>query len=222
MTDYYKGVPALVAFTEKPLKNILAEVLAEHKIPNLRLSETEKYAHVTYFFNNQQEKPFPGEERILVPSPKVATYDLQPEMSVYEIEKNLIRELEAKKFDVVICNLVNADMVGHTGKMEAVVKALEAVDEVLGNVVEKVRALGGIALICADHGNAESLLTETGGVMTAHTLNPVPFIAVSDSKKLKKAKARNGVLADISPTILRILGVKKPAEMTGKSLLIFR
>jgi 2,3-bisphosphoglycerate-independent phosphoglycerate mutase len=221
LTDYYKGVPALVAFKEERLKGILAEALEKAGIKNLRLSETEKYAHVTYFFNAQREKPFEGEERILVPSPKVDTYDLQPEMSVFEVEKNLLRELEAKNFDLIICNLVNADMVGHTGEREPIIKALEAVDTVLGRAVEKVRALEGVALICADHGNAESILTREGGIMTAHTLNPVPFIAVSDRKKIRQAKARDGVLSDISPTILKLLGVKKPKEMAGKSLLSF-
>ena len=156
----------------------------------------------------------------MVPSPKVETYDLQPEMSIWAVRDNLVRELQAKRFDLIICNLVNADMVGHTGRMEAVVKALEAVDEVLGEAVELVRRLGGVALICADHGNAEKLLTKAGETVTAHTTNPVPFIAVSDQKKVRQAKARDGKLADVAPTILKLLNLKKPKEMTGESLLI--
>ncbi|RLF54603.1 MAG: 2,3-bisphosphoglycerate-independent phosphoglycerate mutase, partial [Thermoplasmata archaeon] len=178
-----------------------------------RITETEKYAHVTYFFNGGREEPFPGEDRCLIPSPKVPTYDMKPEMSAYEITEEVIRRIESGKYDVIVLNYANADMVGHTGVWEAAVKAVEAVDECVGSVVEKVLEYGGIAIVTSDHGNAEEM-TENGGIKTAHTENPVPFIVMG-----KEVSLRNGILGDIAPTILELLHIEQPEEMTGKSLI---
>ena len=182
----------------------------------LRIAETEKYAHVTFFFNGGREKPFEGEERCLIPSPKVATYDLKPEMSAYEVTEELIKRIESEKYDVIIVNYANPDMVGHTGVWNAAIKAVETVDECIGKVVDAIIQHNGIAIITADHGNAEEMFDENGEPKTAHTTNPVPFIIIGAGK----LKLRNGNLGDIAPTMLHLLGIKKPKEMTGNSLII--
>jgi 2,3-bisphosphoglycerate-independent phosphoglycerate mutase len=200
------------------LKNILANVMAEHDLRNLRVAETEKYAHVTYFFNGGIEKPFPGEDRVLVPSQKVATYDLKPEMSAQGIADAVIKAAKDSAFDVVIVNFANADMVGHSGKIPPTVQAVETVDYCLGEIYKAVRARGGAMLITADHGNAEQMIDPaTGGPHTAHTTNPVPFIVVSEDAKRLTLRSE-GSLQDISPTVLGMLGFDQPKEMTGKDL----
>ena len=219
MTEYYSGMHAHVAFGPQNMKNLLGEVIAKHGLKQLRISETEKYAHVTFFFNGQNEKPNKGEDRILIPSPKVATYDLKPEMSANEVISKLVAELDKGKYSVVICNLVNCDMVGHTGKMKAIIKAVETVDECMGRIAKKTLDMNGTALITADHGNAEDKIGKNGEILTAHTINDVPFILVSSNEKLKNAKLRKGILSDISPTMLQILDIKKPKEMTAGSLI---
>lgn len=217
MTQYDKTIPAPVAFAPQSFTNTLGEVLAQNQLTQLRIAETEKYAHVTFFFNGGVETPNPGEERILIPSPKVATYDLKPEMSAPEVADKLVTQLAEDKFDVIICNFANPDMVGHTGNMEAAVAAMEAVDKCLSEVVPELLKRGGTAIITADHGNAEYMKDDGGNPVTAHTTDPVPFILVGE--KFKQAKLHEGTLADIAPTMLQILGLTQPAEMTGKSLL---
>lgn len=207
-----------IAFKPQTLNNTLGEYLAKQNLKQLRIAETEKYAHVTFFFNGGVEKPNEGEDRDLIPSPKVATYDLQPEMSAYKVTEKLLEELSGDKYDVIILNFANCDMVGHTGVYEAAVKAVEAVDECLGKVVDKILAMGGAALITADHGNAEKMLDGDSKPFTAHTTNPVPFIVACD--RLKGAALREGgILADVAPTLLDIMDLPVPDEMTGKSLL---
>ncbi len=219
MTEYDETFGLPVAFAPEELKNILGEVLSKAGLHQLRIAETEKYAHVTFFFNGGNETPFPGEERVLVPSPKeVATYDLKPEMSVYQVTAELVGRLDEKRFDFIVLNFANPDMVGHTGFLDAAVKAIGAVDQCVGVVVDKVLSQGGSLLITADHGNAESMVDENGNPQTAHTCNPVPLVLVGDAGK--GLHLRSGVLADIAPTVLEILGIPKPAEMTGSSLLV--
>lgn len=206
-------------FGPESLKNIFGQVVADHGLTQLRIAETEKYAHVTFFFNGGEEAEFKGEDRILIPSPKVATYDLKPEMSVYEVTDQLVKAIEDKRFDVIICNFANGDMVGHTGIMEAALKAVAAVDECVGRVAKAIEDVGGVLLITADHGNAEKMVDEkTGEPYTAHTVGKVQAVLVNGPKDVKGM--RDGKLADISPTLLDLLGIKKPAEMTGQSLLI--
>lgn len=206
-------------FGPEALKNIFGEVVAENGLTQLRIAETEKYAHVTFFFNGGEEKEFPGESRILVPSPKVATYDLKPEMSVYEVTDNLVDAIENKKFDVIICNFANGDMVGHTGKMDAVLKAVAAVDECLGRVVKAIKDVDGVLLVTADHGNAEKMVDEkTGEPYTAHTVGKVQAVLVNGPKDVTAMK--DGRLADIAPTLLQLLDIPEPAEMNGHSLLV--
>jgi 2,3-bisphosphoglycerate-independent phosphoglycerate mutase len=218
MTLYDETLHLPVAFPGEELKNILGEILAREGKSQLRIAETEKYAHVTFFFNGGNEVPFPGEERCLIPSPKdVPTYDKKPEMSAYLVTDELLRRLDEDKYDVIVLNFANADMVGHTGIMNAAMRAIEAVDECIGRLVEKVLSLEGRVLITADHGNAEKMVDEDGGPHTAHTTDLVPFILVDDRRR--KVRLRRGILADISPTILEILGVPKPPEMTGNSLI---
>jgi 2,3-bisphosphoglycerate-independent phosphoglycerate mutase len=203
------------------MANILANVMGGLNMRNLRVAETEKYAHVTYFFNGGVEQPFPGEERVMVQSPKVATYDLKPEMSAAGIADAVIKATEEGTFDVIIVNFANADMVGHSGKIEPTVKAVETVDGCLGRIEAVVRAKGGAMLITADHGNAEMMIDPaTGGPHTAHTTNPVPFIVVAEDAQRFTLKP-NGSLRDISPTMLGILGVDEPKEMTGTDLRAF-
>ena len=209
-----------VVIPPESMNNILANVMGQMNLRNLRVAETEKYAHVTYFFNGGVEQPFPGEERLLVPSPKVATYDLKPEMSAAGIADAVVKAVEDGTFDVIIVNFANADMVGHSGKIEPTVKAVETVDACLGRIEPAVRAKGGAMLITADHGNAEMLIDPvTGGPHTAHTTNPVPFIVVADNSSKFTLKP-GGSLRDISPTILGMLGLDEPKEMTGQDLRV--
>jgi 2,3-bisphosphoglycerate-independent phosphoglycerate mutase len=220
MTEYYKGIPAHVAFEQVTMKNLFGTVIANKGLRQLRISETEKYAHVTFFFNGQIEKPNKGEDRILIPSPKVPTYDLKPEMSAYEITDRLIQELESDTYDVIISNLVNCDMVGHTGVMPAIIKAVKTVDECIGRIADAVIRKGGAVIITADHGNAELKRGKKGEILTAHTTSDVPFILVTEHPQFRHAKLRKGILADIAPTMLELLGIMKPEEMTGSSLIV--
>lgn len=213
-----KFIPAL--FAPEALTNILGEIIADAGLKQLRIAETEKYAHVTFFFNGGREQEFTGEERILVPSPKVATYDEKPEMSAYEVTEKLVAAIESEKFDFIVVNYANTDMVGHTGDIQAAIKAVEAVDDCLGKVIKATLGKGGVMLITADHGNAEQMFDEaTGQPHTAHTLNLVPIIIISEELRGKEIKITDGKLGDIAPTILQLLGFKQPIEMTGKSLL---
>jgi 2,3-bisphosphoglycerate-independent phosphoglycerate mutase len=218
MTRYDKNFSLPVVIPPESMANILANVMSGTNMRNLRVAETEKYAHVTYFFNGGVEPPFPGEERVMVQSPKVATYDLKPEMSAAGIADAVVKATEDGTFDVIIVNFANADMVGHSGKIEPTVKAVEVVDACLGRIESAVRAKGGAMLITADHGNAEMMVDPaTGGPHTAHTTNPVPFIVVQENAKQFTLKP-GGSLRDISPTLLGMLGVDEPNEMTGTDL----
>lgn len=219
MTQYDKNIKNInIAFKPQTLENTFGEYIASAGLTQLRIAETEKYPHVTFFFNGGREEQYLGESRILVNSPKVATYDLKPEMSAYEVTDKLLYDLDNDAKDVIILNYANCDMVGHTGVFEAAVKAVESVDECLGKVVEKVRSMGGVSLITADHGNAEKMLEEDGSVFTAHTTNRVPFIFVDDKNKDIQLR-ENGKLSDLAPTMLEILNLTKPNEMDGKSLI---
>lgn len=206
-------------FAPEVLKNIFGEVVANHGLTQLRIAETEKYAHVTFFFNGGEEKEFAGEDRILINSPKVATYDLKPEMSVYEVTEALTDVIEKQKYDVIICNFANGDMVGHTGIMEAALKAVDAVDNCLGKVMKAIKDADGVLLVTADHGNAEKMIDEkTGGPYTAHTVGKVQAVLYNAEPPVKGLK--NGRLADIAPTLLDLMNIEKPQEMTGNSLII--
>jgi 2,3-bisphosphoglycerate-independent phosphoglycerate mutase len=219
MTQYDRTFTFPVAFPPQSLSGSFAEVLAAQNMTNLRVAETEKYPHVSYFFNCGIEKPYPGEDRILVPSPKVATYDLQPQMSAKGITDNLVNDVEGRKHDVIICNFANADMVGHTGNIEAAVMAVETIDQCLGRIVRAVRDAEGVLLVTSDHGNAEEMWnTQLNEPHTAHTCNPVPIIVVQDVKGMRLREG--GSLRDIAPTMLGILGVPAPQEMTGTDLRI--
>ena len=216
-TQYEEGLPGVsVAFRPKVLENLLGEYLSRLGLTQLRIAETEKYAHVTFFFNGGAEQSCVGEDRVLIPSPKVATYDLQPEMSAYEVAQETCRRIRSGEYDMIVLNFANCDMVGHTGVFEAAVKAVETVDECVGMVTETTGEMGGITIITADHGNAECMTDENGQPMTAHTTNPVPFIISGIAAQLREG----GRLADIAPTILDIMGLEKPPEMEGKSLII--
>lgn len=219
MTQYDETFPLPVAFKPEKLTNILGQVLDDNNVKEFRTAETEKYAHITFFFNGGEEVPFKLETRKLVASPKVATYDLKPEMSAYEVCDKLCETITSGKYDVIIINFANPDMVGHTGVEEAAIKAIEAVDECVGRAVDALKSVDGQMFICADHGNAEQLKDyETGDPFTAHTTNPVPFILVNADPSYKLREG--GCLADIVPTLLELMGMEQPAEMTGKSLLI--
>lgn len=219
MTQYDETIPAPVAFPQQNLENTLGEVLSQHGLKQLRIAETEKYAHVTFFFNGGIEEPDPGEERILIPSPKVATYNLQPEMSAPELTQTLLEQLRKNTYDVIILNFANPDMVGHTGVFEATVKAVEAVDKCLGEIYDELQKMGGALLVTADHGNAEEKVDpKTKLPLTAHSTNPVPFILAADNFKGQKLH-EGGALCDIAPTLLELLHIPIPEEMTGKSLL---
>ena len=220
MTQYDKNFNLPVVIPPESMANILANVMGGLNLRNLRVAETEKYAHVTYFFNGGVEQPFPGEDRIMVQSPKVATYDLKPEMSAAGVADAVVKSVEDGTFDVIIANFANADMVGHSGKIEPTIRAIETVDVCLGRVEAAVRAKGGAMLITADHGNAEMMIDPvTGGPHTAHTTNPVPFIVISENAKQFTLKS-NGSLRDISPTMLGMLGLDEPKEMTGQDLRV--
>ena len=218
MTQYDKKFALPVVIPPESLHNILANVMGELNLKNLRVAETEKYAHVTYFFNGGVEQPFPGEERSMVQSPKVATYDLKPEMAAAGIAETVVKAVEQGSFDVLVVNFANADMVGHSGKIEPTVKAVETVDACLKEIESAVRARGGAMLITADHGNAEMMIDPaTGGPHTAHTTNPVPFIVVAEDSSQFTLRP-DGSLRDISPTVLGMLGIPQPKEMTGSDL----
>ena len=218
MTQYDEKINVPVAFLPDHPGCTLGEILAKAGLTQLRIAETEKYAHVTFFFSGGEEKCFPGEERILIPSPRVPTYNLQPEMSAPQVTRRVVQEISKDWFDMIVLNYANPDMVGHTGVLEAAVKAVEAVDACLRDVVTAVLEKGGIAIVTSDHGNAEQMTVGRNNLsFTAHTPNPVPFILVSNPpQKLRKS----GILADVAPTVLELLGLPKPAEMTGTSLLI--
>ncbi|MCX5882209.1 MAG: 2,3-bisphosphoglycerate-independent phosphoglycerate mutase, partial [Deltaproteobacteria bacterium] len=219
MTQYDETFSLPVAFAPVSLKDILGEVVSRNQLRQLRIAETEKYAHVTYFFNGGEEKPFPLEDRCMIPSPRdVATYDLKPEMSARAVTELLLTRLDETAYHLVVLNFANMDMVGHTGFLDAAIRACETVDECVGKIVEKVQAMGGVVLITADHGNAETMADEDGHPHTAHTLNPVPLILVDDTRK--QAILAPGVLGDIAPTILEIMGIEKPELMTGQSLIL--
>ena len=217
MTQYDATMPNVeVAYRPESLANTLGEYLSRLGKTQLRIAETEKYAHVTFFFNDGVEAPYEGEDRVLIPSPKVATYDLQPEMSAYAVTDEAVRRIESGRYDVIILNYANCDMVGHTGVFEAAVKAVEAVDTCLGRLLAALEKAGGRAFLTADHGNADQMADENGAPFTAHTTNPVPFVAIGfGDVKLRSG----GRLADIAPTMLQAMGLPQPEEMTGRSLL---
>ena len=217
-TQYDETMPNVhVAFKPTRLKNTFGEYISKHGLKQLRIAETEKYAHVTFFFNGGEEKVFEGEDRILVPSPKVATYDLKPEMSAYEVTEKLINAIKEDKYDSIILNYANPDMVGHTGSLEAAIKAIEAIDECVGKDIEIAKEKKAVILITADHGNAEQMIDyKTGEPHTAHTTNPVPLILFG----MDNVTLKSGKLADLAPTMLDIMGLEKPEEMTGESLIV--
>lgn len=218
-TDYDKTIPnKMVVFKEEEIKNTFGAYLAAHQLKQARIAETEKYAHVTFFFNGGVEQPNPMEDRFLIPSPKVATYDLQPEMSAFEVCDTLTEKIRSAEYDCIIINFANPDMVGHTGIMPAVIKAIETIDTCVGKAVEAVKEIDGVLFLCADHGNAEELINlETNEPWTAHTTNPVPFILINGPEGVTLREG--GKLCDIAPTLLELLGLEQPEEMTGKSLL---
>jgi 2,3-bisphosphoglycerate-independent phosphoglycerate mutase len=216
LTQYDATLGLAVAYPPQKLVDNLASVLADKRVRQLHTAETEKYAHVTFFFNCGREEPYDGEERILIPSPKVATYDLQPEMSAFEVAASAAAAIDAGHTDVLIMNFANADMVGHTGNMAATIQAIQAVDKAVGTVVQAILRAGGTALITADHGNAEQMVDyHTGEIMTSHTTNPVPLIMAGQQLKLRES----GILADVGPTILDLLSIAQPSAMTAKSLI---
>lgn len=216
MTHFSDTVNGYVAFEPVNLDNTLGEVLSQHGLRQLRIAETEKFPHVTFFMSGGREDEFPGETRILINSPKVATYDLKPEMSAYEVTEALLDEIENDRHDAIILNYANPDMVGHSGMLEPTIKAVEAVDECLGKVVDAILAKGGVAIITADHGNSDEVETLDGKPMTTHTTNPVPVIITKKGIKVRDG----GILADLAPTMLDLLGIEKPKEMTGESLIV--
>ncbi len=219
MTLYDEHFTLPVAFKPVHLENILGQVVSAAGLQQLRIAETEKYAHVTYFFNGGEEKPFPGEDRCLVPSPRdVATYDQKPEMSAPKVTEELLNRLASRAYGLVVLNFANGDMVGHTGVLPAAIRACETVDRCVAEIVGAVRAGGGHVFITADHGNAETMADENGNPHTAHTLNPVPFIMVDDGRR--DQRLREGVLGDIAPTVLEVMGIAQPTEMTGKSMIV--
>jgi 2,3-bisphosphoglycerate-independent phosphoglycerate mutase len=214
MVPYQKNFDIPFAFEREIPSNTFGEVVSKKGLRQLRIAETEKYAHVTFFFNGGREKPFANEDRCLIPSPKVATYDLKPEMSASKVASETIRRIKSNRYAAIIVNFANADMVGHTGLIEAGIKAAEVVDECVGDVVEAMKEMRGVVVIIGDHGNLEEMLSN-GEPNTAHTTNPVPFILIGE-----KAKLRKGRLCDVAPTMLQLLKIEKPKEMTGKSLIV--
>ncbi len=218
MTSYDESMPNVsIAFKPEVLVNTFGEYISKQGCKQLRIAETEKYAHVTFFFNGGEEKQYKGEDRILVPSPKVETYDLKPEMSAYEVTDKVVDAIKSEKYNAIILNYANPDMVGHTGSLEAAVKAIETIDECVGKVVEEIEKVSGVLLITADHGNAEQMIDyKTGEPHTAHTTNPVPLILVG----MDDVKIKPGKLADLAPTMLDIMGLEKPEEMTGESIIV--
>jgi len=220
MTEYEKGLPVHVAFRPEHVEHPLAEVVSQNGLTQLHVAETEKYAHVTYFINGQREQPFPGEARILVPSPKVATYDLAPQMAARDVGETVTTNLKKGQYNLFIVNFANGDMVGHTGNLKETVTACEAVDQIVGQIVEAAANAHGHVVITADHGNAEQMLNpKTGDIDTSHTTNPVPFVILSADPAFAQPLRSGGGLSDVAPTILSMMGLPLPAEMTGTSLL---
>lgn len=218
LTQYDLVMPNVsVAFPPQSLKNTLGEYIANLNLRQLRIAETEKYAHVTFFFNGGIEAPNKGEERILVPSPKVATYDLQPEMSAYMVTEKVLEQIETNHYDLIILNFANPDMVGHTGIIPAAIKAIEALDQCVPRIIHALLEKGGQAIITADHGNADAMLDGDENILTAHSLNPVPFLVIANRKIALRS---NGILADVAPTLLDLMGLEKPEEMTGRSIIL--
>ncbi|OYD08172.1 2,3-bisphosphoglycerate-independent phosphoglycerate mutase [Paludifilum halophilum] len=215
LTKFSESVDGYVAYKPTDLDNTYGEVIAQYHLKQLRIAETEKYPHVTFFFSGGREDPFPGEDRILIDSPKVATYDLKPEMSAYEVTEALVKEIEAEKHDAIVLNFANPDMVGHSGRLEPTIRAVEAVDECLGRVMEALRAKGGTAVIIADHGNADQVLSDDNEPVTSHTTFPVPCIVTDKKVKLREG----GILADVAPTLLKLLDLPQPKEMKGRSIV---
>ena len=217
-TEYDKTIPNVkVAFEHKRLKNTLGEYISKLGLKQLRIAETEKYAHVTFFINGGEERKYVGEDRILVPSPKVETYDMQPEMSAEEVTSNVLKAINSKEYNLIILNYANPDMVGHTGNLDAAIKAIEVIDNCVGKIVKAVEKQNGIMIITADHGNAEEMIDyRTGEPHTAHTTNPVPLILVGKDGVV----LREGRLADLAPTILDLMEIDKPEEMTGETLIM--
>ena len=219
MTQYDAEMPNVhVAFKPEALVNTMGEIISKHGLKQLRIAETQKYAHVTFFFNGGEEKVYPGEDRVLIDSPKISTFDLKPEMSAYEVCDAACERVLSDKYDVVILNYANCDMVGHTGVFDAAVKAVETVDECVGKLADATLKMNGVILITADHGNADKMYEDDGSPFTAHTTNPVPLIVAGYGTDFK-LKAHGGKLCDLSPTMLDIMGIEKPKEMTGESLI---
>ena len=215
MMLYSDKVKGDVAFDVQKLDNIYGEVISAAGLKQLRIAETEKYAHVTFFFDGGVDKELPGADRILVASPKVATYDMQPEMSAYEVTEKVLEAIKSEKYDTIILNYANCDMVGHTTVYDAAVKAVEVVDECVGKVADAVKAVGGTIILTADHGNADCVFDENGNPFSAHTTSPVPFLITKEDVELHET----GNLGDIAPTLLELLGIEKPVEMSGKSMI---
>jgi len=218
-TSYDETMPKVhIAFEKEPINNTLGEIVSRKGLNQLRIAETEKYAHVTFFFNGGEEKQYPGEDRILVPSPKVETYDMQPEMSAYEVTEKVLKAIESEKYSCIVLNFANPDMVGHTGSLEAAIKAVETIDECIQKIVDAINSKNGNLIITADHGNAEQMIDyTTGEPHTAHTTNLVPLILITKNGKEKLKE--DGKLADLAPTMLTLMDIKQPKEMTGKSLI---
>jgi 2,3-bisphosphoglycerate-independent phosphoglycerate mutase len=222
MTQYDATLNAPVAYPAENLIDTLGEVVSRAGLKQLRIAETEKYAHVTYFFNGGKEEVNPGEDRVLIPSPKVATYDLQPQMSAYEVRDELLARLDSGRYDLVVLNFANPDMVGHTGIFEAAVKAVEVVDGCVGEIVNRILSLGGAVLLTADHGNAEKMQdSDTGQPHTAHTTNPVPISLITSDRKSYRLR-EDGILADVAPTALELMHIPQPEAMTGRTLINLR
>ena len=220
MTVYDATLKVPVAFPAENLADTLGEVASRRGLKQLRIAETEKYAHVTYFFNGGKELVNPGEDRVLIPSPKVATYDLQPEMSAYQVRDELLARIDSGRYDLIVLNFANPDMVGHTGIYEAAVKAVEVVDGCVGEIVDRILSVGGAVLLTADHGNAEKMLdSNTGQPHTAHTTNPVPFSLITSEQKDYRLR-EDGILADVAPTALQLMNIPQPGAMTGRTLII--
>ena len=218
MTQYDAQMPNVhVAFEPEALKNTMGEYLSDLGKTQLRIAETQKYAHVTFFFNGGEEKQYKGEDRILIDSPKISTFDLKPEMSAYEVTNALVPQILSGKYDFIVLNFANCDMVGHTGIFDAAVKAVEAVDECVGKVCDAINEMGGIVLLTADHGNADKMYESDGSPFTAHTTNPVPLVLIGADENTKLNDG--GRLCDLSPTMLDLMGIPQPKEMTGVSLL---
>jgi 2,3-bisphosphoglycerate-independent phosphoglycerate mutase len=218
MTLYDEQFSLPMAFPPVVLKEILGEIISSQGLKQLRIAETEKYAHVTYFFNGGEEKPFENEDRCLVPSPRdVPTYDYKPQMSAVAVTDEVLQRIASDRYDLIVLNFANMDMVGHTGKLEAAIEAVQTVDQCVGRIVDAVHAKAGAVLITADHGNAETIIDDNGHVHTAHTTNPVHLVLVDDSRK--QARLKPGVLGDVAPTILKLMGIAQPEQMTGKSLI---